>query len=298
MIRSLLRPLSWPRRSIVHLAIVAVLPLTALAYWQMTRVRNGGEGSRNGPPAAEVSADRRIDTLAKPEASPTGPKHPSPDFLRSTALERLHSEATSRFVRAPGNGVGRIGQLGGQLGQISQLGSLGRIGTVQQQMPSFPTVLVRDWTIPAWSSSELSEEKRVEGAEDLDIIHKQSLTDFSKDESLETIPQSGPRKTRSWEVKSIDLVGLLMHDQPVVYVSEKLKMSELKQVPTRELDSFERAGLEKLQSGKDVFARGQNETIRMLGSVRAQKQCLTCHDVSEGKLLGAFSYTLRIAQFR
>jgi hypothetical protein len=31
----------------------------------------------------------------------------------------------------------------------------------------------------------------------------------------------------------------------------------------------------------------------MLGSLRAQKQCLECHRVPHGSLLGAFSYELR-----
>jgi hypothetical protein len=34
----------------------------------------------------------------------------------------------------------------------------------------------------------------------------------------------------------------------------------------------------------------------MLGSLRAAKQCLDCHNVQRGELLGAFSYRLTLAE--
>ena len=43
-----------------------------------------------------------------------------------------------------------------------------------------------------------------------------------------------------WTVRTLDLVGLLLHEQPVVYVSEHLPaMDELSEAPTRPLDKFE-----------------------------------------------------------
>jgi hypothetical protein len=292
--------------------MISVLPLAALACWQVSR----GPASSKGSAPSQLEADAvssRIgaDFVAASESSlgrrtTDAEQHPTPVSLRDMALSRLHAEATRQFVRAPGFGVGRIGQLNqiGQLGQISQIGGLGRIGVVQQQMPTLPKLIVRDWSIPTWSPGDLAEaeETKIEGETDLNIIHKQSLTDFATNRSPAQASAgpspNDPRKAKIWEVKSIDLVGLLMHEEPVVYVSDKLEMTKLKQVPTRSLDFFESAGLEKLQKGEDLFARSQKETIRLLGAVRAQKQCLSCHDVAEGRLLGAFSYTLRVAQYQ
>jgi hypothetical protein len=268
---------------VVHLAIITLLPLAALAYWPAPPAGNAGEGTPPRPTGTGAGVDSAVDTASVPATVPKDQTHPSPDSLRTTTLAHLHAEATRRFVAAPGNGVGRIGQI--SMSQLGQIG-LGRIGTVQQQMPTLPKVSARDLTLATWS--------------DLGALHKQSLTDFSANPSSALVagkPDSSDlRLARNWEVKSLDLVGLLMHDRPVVYVSEKLEMSKLKEAPTRKLDSFEVAALAQLQAGKELFARNQGETVRLLGSVRARKLCLSCHDTSEGKLLGAFSYTLRLAK--
>ena len=78
-----------------------------------------------------------------------------------------------------------------------------------------------------------------------------------------------------------------------VYLSEHLpRMDELRNAETRALDEFEQRALPQLHDGEDtVVEQGLNQ-IRMLGSVRAAKQCLDCHSVRRGDLLGAFSYLL------
>ena len=92
-------------------------------------------------------------------------------------------------------------------------------------------------------------------------------------------------------LKRFDLVGLLMHDQPVVYVSDKLpRMNELKNVPTRGLDAFEASAVQVLRSGEAIVIRDDAAGTRMVGAVRAAKQCLTCHETKRGELLGAFTY--------
>jgi hypothetical protein len=70
-------------------------------------------------------------------------------------------------------------------------------------------------------------------------------------------------------------------------------MEELRDAPTRSLDPFEAEGLEALRGGKDLFVRGTDKQARMLGAIRATRQCLQCHGGDRGDLLGAFSYTLR-----
>jgi hypothetical protein len=103
-----------------------------------------------------------------------------------------------------------------------------------------------------------------------------------------------PDPADTWTVGTIDLIGLLLHPEPVAYVSANLpRMDELRDAPTRPLDPFEVEGLERLRGGKDLFVRGSDRQARMLGAVRATKQCLACHGGDRGDLLGAFSYTLR-----
>jgi hypothetical protein len=88
-----------------------------------------------------------------------------------------------------------------------------------------------------------------------------------------------------------------MHEEPVAYVSEHLpKMDELREAPTRALDNFEEMGLKQIQRGEDLYARESGSTLRLLGAIRATKQCTTCHACDRGDLLGAFSYTLKRAE--
>jgi nitrate reductase cytochrome c-type subunit len=64
-------------------------------------------------------------------------------------------------------------------------------------------------------------------------------------------------------------------------------------VPTRSLDSFESKSLAQLWADEDVVVSHEGNEYRMLGSLRAARQCLECHSVQRGELLGAFSYSLR-----
>src|SRR5262249_8974349 len=106
-----------------------------------------------------------------------------------------------------------------------------------------------------------------------------------------------PRPPERWEVRRLDLVGLLLHSEPVVYISSHLpRMDELREVPTRPLNDFEGAALEQLRRGEDLVVGATEDELRMLGSVRSSSQCLKCHEGERGDLLGAFSYTLRRAE--
>jgi hypothetical protein len=103
-----------------------------------------------------------------------------------------------------------------------------------------------------------------------------------------------PHPEERWEVRRLELVGLLMHAEPVVYVSENLpNMTELGGAPVRPLDSFESAALDALRQGEDLLVAEIPAGMRMLGAVRAVRECKDCHGSWNGDLLGAFSYTLR-----
>jgi hypothetical protein len=91
----------------------------------------------------------------------------------------------------------------------------------------------------------------------------------------------------------LELVSLLKHRNPVAYISKHLpQMDELRDAPTRALEAFERQSLEQLKSEEDVVIDETADRIRMVGSLRAAKNCLDCHSVQRGELLGALTYEL------
>ena len=101
---------------------------------------------------------------------------------------------------------------------------------------------------------------------------------------------------KRWRVDHVQLVGLLTHDQPLVYMTDKMpSMDQIKQGKTRGLDFFEEIALPALADGEDLYIVQKNDTLRMLGAIRATKTCQKCHDAEIGDMLGAFSYTLRPA---
>lgn len=197
---------------------------------------------------------------------------------------QLHNEAYERFIRSKGFGMSR--------------------------MVPMLTVVKREWKKPDWTSEELAKvQTEIKGTKDIPLIHKLNVNFFlqsnSTDEKLPKLPgisnsPANPKKEQMWEIKSIDLIGLVMHESPTVYISEKLpNMKDLANRPTREMDVFEMEGLEELMSGKEMYIREKNDTIRVLGPVRASNACLKCHtDAKDGAMLGAFSYTLRLGQYQ
>jgi hypothetical protein len=99
----------------------------------------------------------------------------------------------------------------------------------------------------------------------------------------------------NWQTLRIELVSLLKHDEPMVYISESLpSMEDLRHedVPVRPLDDFEGHSLAKLWRGAEFETEESGQLVRMFGAIRAAKQCLVCHAVEHGTLLGAFSYEL------
>ncbi|MBA4063335.1 MAG: hypothetical protein C0501_06405 [Isosphaera sp.] len=106
-----------------------------------------------------------------------------------------------------------------------------------------------------------------------------------------------PGPAERWAVARLELVGLLRHDDPVVYVSASLpRMDALRDAPTRPTDPFETAALAALRAGADLHVGDGPDTGRFVGAVRSTRQCLECHGGDRGALLGAFTYRLRPAR--
>ena len=64
-----------------------------------------------------------------------------------------------------------------------------------------------------------------------------------------------PGPAGQWEVRNIELVSLLLHDQPEVYLSDRLPGDEenTRHAEHAPLDQFERFGLVRLERGEDLF---------------------------------------------
>ena len=90
-------------------------------------------------------------------------------------------------------------------------------------------------------------------------------------------------------------MSLLMHESPVVYVTETLpSMANFRKHPTRPLNTFESRALSELIAGKDLEIDQDSQSMQMLGAIRASESCTDCHDARIDDLLGAFSYRLRL----
>jgi hypothetical protein len=214
---------------------------------------------------------------------------------RQDALRRLHDEAVLDFINSPGFGVSR--------GIPSPRPWLTAptpepFRQPPQQPDSYP------WRPLTGDEQEPAARK---GA-DL-VSHKDRIVEFVNVPGFGYVKDrrhvagfrphglgNWPPYTRSQEYthrddERIELVSLLKHDPPGVYLSENLpRMQDLHDAPVRALDDFEETALGELRQGHDLVTGTTPQHFRMLGAIRAGKQCLACHDVERGELLGAFSY--------
>lgn len=98
---------------------------------------------------------------------------------------------------------------------------------------------------------------------------------------------------RRWRIESLQLVSLLNHETPQVYLHEDLpRMDQVADgvVETRDLDVFETEGLAKLQNGEQIVSAEVDGELRMIGALRSRFSCTECHNMEKDELLGAFSY--------
>lgn len=225
---------------------------------------------------------------------------------RAQALRDIHQQAWKMFVEAPGFGVART--VGRDLGKISF------VDYDERSPDSLPLSLPES---PAGIGVQpLSEEDRklndpfVHPRDTMAEFHRKSQWDFvdssayapNRSYVIGFVPHRFthyPKFTAygyaTWRIDSLDLISILKHKEPVAYLSKHLpRMEELRDAPTRPLDEFEREHLGKVRAGQDLSAAMGARRVRMIGAIRAQERCLSCHTAKENDLLGAFSYDLRL----
>ncbi len=169
-------------------------------------------------------------------------------------------------------------------------------------------IVVRDHATPAQSDSLILRES-ISGAtlqrKNLEKVTKSktfqasdSLRSFNTKEFHTLIDEiivdsHSTASVSEWHQESMELIGLLKHAAPVVYVTPNLpKMDELHKVRTEPLNAFEQRAIEQLKSdaSPDVIVQKAPNEIRVVGALRATENCLGCHSVKYGHLLGALTY--------
>ena len=103
--------------------------------------------------------------------------------------------------------------------------------------------------------------------------------------------------SEAWTFKKVQLVGLVVHPEPVAYESDAVPMAKTAgDIPTRSLDGFEVRGLKRLREGDDIYVETiTGKQARVMGPIFAGAKCVNCH-AKTGELLGAFSYTYDIGK--
>jgi len=207
---------------------------------------------------------------------------------RSWALRDVHQEAVRKFSDTQGQGVRRI-----PIFSKEMIDGLKR----SDEVPLQPEIVGTTVAEPAATA------ERIEDA--LKTLHRAGIGDFASPQDFGYVSDDGkqaagfiphrftktPPTDPRLRLLRIDLVGLLLHPNPVVYVSDKLpRMDELTAAPTRSPDDFEAKAIESLRKGETLVVREVETGLRMVGAIRAAKQCLACHEGQRGEILGAFSY--------
>jgi hypothetical protein len=213
---------------------------------------------------------------------------------RSQYLYMLHEMTVDSFINHQGFGVGRM-----------RFPTERLISAELREERSVPQPQTRPYPV----ESQNAIEPKVAGVvpPGVQTLHEASIIDFSYLSGIGYVKDRGhvagflphgfsevPAGGEKWAVENVDLLSLLLHAEPVAYVSANLpRMDELQQAPTRPLDAFESAGLKRLCGGEGLIVGEQEDHVRLLGAIRATMQCQECHGAERGDLLGAFSYTLR-----
>lgn len=110
-------------------------------------------------------------------------------------------------------------------------------------------------------------------------------------------PSSLLLNSERFSLEKLELMGLLLHESPVVYETDGMPDMESiakGEIATRALNSFEADSLGKLRNGESLVIENGGEKLLMVGAVRAIDQCSECHQSNPGDLLGAFSYEFRL----
>ena len=219
---------------------------------------------------------------------------------RRRTLEFLHRRYRDDFILATGFGPGRMMGIYRDAIVVQDLGSVPLADRSARQPDSNASAP------PAGQAAEQVFPRRPRLADLHDaglrdlldpgrfgyVQDKQHVAGFEAHRFTQ-MPKPAADPDRRWELARLELIGLLKYDRPKAYVLEFLpRLDELGEAATRDVSEFEAAALERLKTQEDLVIDEAPERIRMVGSLRAGKDCLECHSVRRGELIGALSYEI------
>ena len=249
-------------------------------------------GTKPEPAPRPMSSETRRNLDSVEEGIPGGWS-----AYRSFRLEQLHEDQLYLFIVGSGFGVARM-----SFPNPSNLESRSPIQLpVLQPTPNLGTTWPSGVTRPS-SEEDIARMNDLLVNSVVNFVNPEGFGYFQdrrhvagfEPHRFSRVPFPGPGADESWKVERLELVSLLLHEVPAVYISDRLPaMNEARKQPTRHLDSFETLGLYALRDGRELYIEQTQTEIRMLGAIRASKHCLGCHEAEEADLLGAFSYRLR-----
>ena len=243
---------------------------------------------------------------------------------RTWALADLHQLKVDEFIRSPGFGVERLVWMPSRTPDVPPKDWSEADRGEEVKLPAEGTFFTADKgkkgpTLPAVSALSYfhaSTTHEFVTADSWGLVKKDKTAAGFKphalaghpDQNVRTrldrenpIKDKGGRVTgyplvERWAVRKVELIGLLMHDSPVVYLNREGKlptMDAVKDAGTRELTEFEATSLKDLAAGKEVVAvDATTNHVRMVGAIRLTDTCRKCHEGNRGDLLGAFTYDL------
>lgn len=218
---------------------------------------------------------------------------------RHWMLERLHNRMYDDFVLASGFGESRMQRVRQEYIELPLPSPLQAPGTIPYESPLPGQGIPLASEVPEGSALLQMHQEGLESFLDqsrIGFVRDRDHVAGFQSHAFAIVPETtaGTESSKTtWQIARLELISLLKHKTPVAYVSRDLpNMEELKTAAIRPLDTFETSSLKKLRTAEDLVIDEQPRFIRMIGSVRAGNDCLACHNVQRGELLGAFSYEL------
>jgi len=230
----------------------------------------------------------------------------SPYGRRTEVLQRVHSSHVRQFIESDGFGVFRMRATMDAVRLPEPIpipqpdaGTRGddEEGSTDQRAPRWTVLAMTDEIDKDRAWLHNSSVRQFTNPAGYGLFRDREHVAGFRPHRFKELPHRVTRKSeKAWSLARVELVSLLKHERPGVYESDNLpRMDELRSSSLRPLDEFEQSALGRLEQGEDLVASSDGSLIRMLGSLRAVKQCRQCHSVKRGTLLGAFSYRLNKA---
>jgi hypothetical protein len=216
--------------------------------------------------------------------------------MRVQSLQKLHSSEAQKFIDRDGFGLSRMPTPSTIYLELAAAPTI-PFATARDDETTPPSKAPKDDVLTGFHQQGMFDFLNPNGfgfVKDRDHVAGFQPHQFRRMPMLPASDKAPPGKMEQWAVLRLELVSLLKHDTPVVYVTSALpRMTDAKDAPTRPLIPFEDKALKALKEGDDIATESSGDRIRMMGSLRAGKQCLECHEVKHGDLLGAFSWELQ-----